>query len=36
LAITKIGADEEVPEELEASCREAADSCPAEAVIIEE
>jgi ferredoxin len=27
---------EEVPEELEAKCREAADSCPVEAIIIEE
>lgn len=36
LAITKLGADEEVPESLEASCREAAESCPAEAIIIEE
>jgi len=36
LAITKIGPDEDVPEELEALCREAAEACPAEAIIIEE
>jgi len=27
---------EEVPEELEEKCKEAADSCPVEAIIIEE
>jgi ferredoxin len=27
---------DEVPEDLEASCREAADVCPVEAIIIEE
>jgi ferredoxin len=36
LAVTKIGDDEAVPESLEAACREAAESCPAEAIIIEE
>ena len=33
LAVTKI---DEVPEELEDSCREAAESCPVEAISIEE
>jgi len=33
LAVMKV---EEVPEELEEKCREAADSCPVEAIIIEE
>jgi ferredoxin len=27
---------EEVPEELEGTCREAAESCPVEAIVIEE
>jgi ferredoxin len=36
LAVTKIGDAEAVPESLEAACREAAESCPAEAIIIEE
>ena len=36
LAITKIGDNEAVPASLEAPCREAAESCPAEAIIIEE
>jgi ferredoxin len=27
---------EEVPEELEAACKEAAESCPVEAILIEE
>jgi ferredoxin len=36
LAVTKIETDEEVPAELEAACREAADAYPAEAIIIEE
>jgi ferredoxin len=27
---------EEVPEELESSCKEAAESCPVEAILIEE
>jgi len=33
VAVTKM---EEVPEELEAACREAAESCPVEAILIEE
>ncbi len=33
VAVTKM---EEVPEELEDSCREAAESCPVEAILIEE
>ncbi len=33
LAVIKI---DEVPEELEEKCREAADSCPVEAIVIEE
>ena len=33
LAVTKM---EEVPEALQDSCKEAADSCPVEAIIIEE
>ena len=33
LAVIKIN---EIPEELEEKCREAADSCPVEAIIIEE
>lgn len=36
IAETNIGDDEEVPESLETSCREAAEACPAEAIIIEE
>jgi ferredoxin len=33
VAVTKI---EEVPEELQEACREATESCPVEAIIIEE
>jgi len=33
VAITKM---DEVPEELEEACREAAESCPAEAIVIKE
>lgn len=33
LAVTKM---DEVPEELEDSCKEAAESCPVEAIFIEE
>jgi ferredoxin len=33
VAVTKM---EEVPEELEGSCKEAAGSCPVEAILIEE
>jgi ferredoxin len=33
VAVTKM---DEVPEELEEACRDAAESCPAEAIIIEE
>ena len=33
LAVTKM---EEVPEELQGACREAAESCPVEAIAIEE
>ncbi len=33
VAITKM---EEIPEELEDSCKEAADSCPVEAISVEE
>jgi ferredoxin len=33
VAIAKM---EEVPEELESSCKEAAESCPVEAILIEE
>ena len=33
VAVTKM---DEVPEEIEELCREAAESCPAEAIIIEE
>ena len=33
VAVTKM---EEVPEELESACKEAAESCPVEAILIEE
>ncbi len=33
LAVTKM---EEIPEELQGACREAAESCPVEAIAIEE
>lgn len=33
LAVAKM---EEVPEDLEGACKEAADSCPVEAILIEE
>jgi ferredoxin len=33
VAVTKM---EEVPEELEGACKEAAESCPVEAILIEE
>ena len=33
VAVTKM---EDVPQELEGACTEAAESCPAEAIIIEE
>lgn len=33
VAVAKTG---EVPEELEAACKEAAESCPVEAILIEE
>ena len=36
VAVAKIDEDEEVPEELEDACREAAESCPVEAIIVEE
>ena len=31
-----VAKSEEVPEELERACREAAESCPVEAIVIEE
>ena len=36
IAETKIDKDEQVPQDLEDSCREAAETCPVEAIIIEE
>ncbi len=36
VAETKIGENEPVPRDLEAPCREAAESCPVDAIIIEE
>jgi ferredoxin len=36
VAVIKIDEEEEVPKKLEAACREAVESCPVEAIIIEE
>jgi ferredoxin len=36
LAVNKLGEDRELPTDYEETCREAADACPVEAIIIEE
>ncbi len=36
VAVVKIEEKQEVPRELEERCREAAESCPSEAIVLEE
>jgi len=36
VAVVKIEGQQEVPRELEEMCRDAAESCPSEAIIVEE
>ncbi len=36
VAVVKIEGKQEVPRELEERCREAAESCPSEAIVLEE
>jgi len=36
VAVAKIEEEQEVPRELEEMCREAAESCPSEAIVLEE
>jgi ferredoxin len=36
MAVPKIDMDDDVPEELEEICRESAETCPVESIILEE